>query len=181
MMAHEVSAGAFLAFTDATSRLMPRQPEWYADLTHPVVNVTWDEAQLYCQWQGGRLPTEEEWEYAARGGLDGRLYPWGDTAPVLPARRGSTIFRRTAPVGTFEANGYGLHDMAGNVWEWTVNLHRPTHTTDPSQGAYELRTIKGGSWDSSPPRRRVSERAALARHGRHNLYVGFRCVRPVAS
>jgi formylglycine-generating enzyme required for sulfatase activity len=181
MTAHEISAGAFRAFTDATSRQMPRQPEWYADLTHPVVNVTWDEAQLYCQWLGGRLPTEEEWEYAARGGLDGRRYPWGDAAPAVPARRGSTIFRRTAPVGTFEPNGYGLHDMAGNVWEWTVNLHRPTHATDASQGPYELRTIKGGSWDSAPPRRRVSERAALARHGRHNLYVGYRCVRPVGS
>jgi len=180
VMAHEVPAGDFLAFSVATSLRMPRQPEWYADATHPVVNVTWDEAQMYCQWQGGRLPTEEEWEYAARGGADGQLYPWGDSPPVSPVGPSPVGGRRTTPVGMSEPNGFGVHDTAGNVWEWTVSRHRPTHATEPSQDAYELRTIKGGSWDSSPGRRRSSERAALARHGRHNLYVGFRCVRPAA-
>jgi formylglycine-generating enzyme required for sulfatase activity len=180
MMAHEVPAGDFLAFSVATSRQMPRQPEWYADAAHPVVNVTWDEAQLYCQWQGGRLPTEEEWEYAARGGVDGQVYPWGDSPPVSAAWRSPAGGRRTTPVGLSEPNGFGLHEMAGNVWEWTVSRHRPTHATEPAPGSYELRTIKGGSWDSSAGRRRSSERAALARHGRHNLYVGFRCVRPAA-
>jgi formylglycine-generating enzyme required for sulfatase activity len=181
IMEHEVSAGDFLAFSLGTSRQMPRQPEWYADATHPVVNVTWDEAQLYCQWQGGRLPTEEEWEYAARGGADGELYPGGDSPPPPVVWRGRGNVRRTTPVGLSEPNGFGLRDMAGNVWEWTVSLHRPTHATEASQGPYELRTIKGGSWDSSPGRRRSSERAALARHGRHNLYVGFRCVRPATA
>lgn len=182
MMAREVSAGDFRAYAEASSRPMPRQPEWYADDTHPVVNVTWDEAQAYCAWSGGRLPTEEEWEHAARGGLDGRLFPWGDeftgeavARHNLPAER----YDFSAPVGLFPPNGYGLHDMSGNVWEWTSSQHRPTHASDPVPG-YDLRTIKGGGWDNEVSRLRVSEREALSRQGRHNLYVGFRCVRPVS-
>ena len=179
MLDREVSAGDFRAFAGAKGQQMPRQPEWYADDSHPVVNVTWSEAEAYCGWIGGRLPTEAEWEHAARGGLDGRLFPWGDeftgqavARHNLPAEE----FDFTAPVGLFPPNAYGLHDMAGNVWEWTSSEHRPTHSTEPVPG-YDLRTIKGGSWDNSPRRLRVSERAALSRIGRHNLYVGFRCVR----
>lgn len=172
MMDREVSAGDFRAFAAAGARQMPRQPEWYANDTHPAVNVTWDEAQAFCAWAGGRLPTEAEWEHAARGGLDGRLFPWGDEFT------GQAVAQHfTAPVGAFPPNGYGLHDMAGNVWEWTSSEHRPTHATAPAR-SYDLRTIKGGGWNSSVQRLRVSERAALSRQGRHNLYVGFRCVRP---
>lgn len=179
MMDREVTAGDFRAYAAETTRPMPRQPEWYADDRHPVVNVTWDEAQEYCKWAGGRLPTEAEWEHAARGGLDGRLFPWGDeftgeavARHNLPAER----YDFSAPVALFPPNGYGLHDVAGNVWEWTASEHRPTHDTEPS-GEYDLRTIKGGGWDNNIRRLRVSERAALSRAGRHNLYVGFRCVR----
>ena len=182
MLDREVSAGDFRAFAAASKLQMPRQPEWYADASHPVVNVTWTEAEAYCGWVGGRLPTEAEWEHAARGGLDGRLFPWGDefegqavARHDLPAER----YDFTGPVGLFAPNGFGLFDMAGNVWEWTASEHRPTHATEPVPG-YDLRTIKGGSWDNSPRRLRVSERAALSRSGRHNLYVGFRCVRTVA-
>jgi formylglycine-generating enzyme required for sulfatase activity len=181
MMARETSAGEFRAFAAASSRQMPRQPDWYADNTHPVVNVTWDEADAFCAWAGGRLPTEPEWEHAARGGLDGRLFPWGDAfngegngRHNLPAER----WEFTAPVGTLPANPFGLHDMAGNVWEWTASPYRSTHDTEPSAGV-DRRTIKGGSWDNIPRRLRVSEREALPREGRHNLYVGFRCVRAV--
>ncbi|MBI2834738.1 MAG: SUMF1/EgtB/PvdO family nonheme iron enzyme [Acidobacteria bacterium] len=180
MLNREVAVGDFRAFAAAMKRQMPRQPDWYADEAHPVVNVTWDESQAYCQWAGGRLPTEEEWEYAARGGLDGRLFPWGDefTGQAngrhdLPAEQ----WDFTSPVARFPPNAYGLHDMAGNVWEWTASEHRPTHDREPQDGGYDLRTIKGGGWDNSIGRLRVSERAALSRRGRHNLYVGFRCVR----
>jgi formylglycine-generating enzyme required for sulfatase activity len=183
MLDREVSAGDFRVFAGATSRQMPRQPEWYADDSHPVVNVTWDEAQAYCAWAGGRLPTEAEWEHAARGGLDGKLFPWGDEFTGLAVARHNVPVERynfTAPTGMFPPNGYGLHDMAGNVWEWTASEHRPTHATEPRTD-YDLRTIKGGGWDNNPRRLRISERAALSRHGRHNLYVGFRCVLPVAQ
>jgi formylglycine-generating enzyme required for sulfatase activity len=180
MLDREVSADDFRAFAAATSRQMPRQPEWYADGTHPVVNATWSEATAYCEWAGGRLPTEAEWEHAARGGLDGKLFPWGDEFTGQANARhnlNTEQFDFTAPVATFPPNGYGLHDMAGNVWEWTASAFTPTHAAKPAPGGYDLRTIKGGGWDNLISRLRVSERAALSRHGRHNLYVGFRCVR----
>jgi formylglycine-generating enzyme required for sulfatase activity len=184
MMAREVTAAEFQAYAEATATRMPRQPDWYADGTHPVVNVTWDEAQAYCGWAGGRLPTEEEWEHAARGGRDGWLFPWGNqfrgeanALLTVPAE----TWPETAPVGSFAPNGFGLHDMAGNVWEWTGSRHRPTHGTDAPEDGYDRRTIKGGSWNNAPPQLRISDRAALSRRGRHNLYVGFRCVRGVAK
>ena len=181
MLDREVSAGAFRAFTAATGTATPRQPDWYADDTHPVVNVTWDESQAYCAWAGGRLPTEAEWEHAARGGLDGRLFPWGDAFKGEANARHNLPTEKwdfTSPVGMLPANAFRLHDMAGNVWEWTASEHRPRHDTEPS-GSYDRRTIKGGSWDNLPRHLRVSEREALSRDGRHNLYVGFRCVRAV--
>ena len=180
MLDREVSKDDFRSFTAATNRQTPRQPEWYADGSHPAVNVTWDEAQAYCSWTGGRLPTEEEWEHAARGGIDGKLFPWGDEfAGQANARHNlpSERFEFTAPVASFPPNAFGLHDMSGNVWEWTASPFKLTHATPPVSGGEDLRTIKGGGWDNFISRLRVSERAALSRQGRHNLYVGFRCVR----
>jgi formylglycine-generating enzyme required for sulfatase activity len=180
MLDREVSGDDFRAFATETSADMPRQPEWYADGTHPVVNVTWSEAAAYCKWAGGRLPTEAEWEHAARGGLDGRLFPWGDEFTGQANGRHNLKTERfdfTAPVATFPPNAFGLHDMAGNVWEWTASAFTMTHAARPTPNGYDLRTIKGGGWDNLISRLRVSERAALSRDGRHNLYVGFRCVR----
>jgi formylglycine-generating enzyme required for sulfatase activity len=180
MLSNEVSVRDFRAFAAALSRRMPRQPEWYSNVNHPVVNVTWDEAQAYCEWVGGRLPTEEEWEYAARGGLDGKLFPWGDEFTGQGNARHELRSERylfTAPVRSFPPNAFGLHDMAGNVWEWTASVFRQTYRSPPSDPGYDLRTIRGGGWDNFISRLRVSERAALSRRGRHNLYVGFRCVR----
>jgi hypothetical protein len=179
MMDREVSGDDFRAFARGSAWQMPRQPEWYANGTHPVVNVTWDEAQAFCQWAGGRLPTEEEWEHAARGGLEGKLFPWGDEFTGQANARHNLPSERwlfTSPAGSFPPNGFGLHDMAGNVWEWTASVSR-THGADPGSDSGEFRTIKGGSWDNVITRLRVSERTALSRRGRHNLYVGFRCVR----
>jgi formylglycine-generating enzyme required for sulfatase activity len=103
---------------------------------HPVVQIAWDDAVAYCRWAGKRLPTEAEWEFAARGGLDGKRNAWGDE-PV-DAKRANTWqghfpdrntaedgFTGTAPVKRFPANGYGLYDMAGNVWEWCSDYYRP--------------------------------------------------------
>ena len=180
MLDREVSANDFRAYATATSTSVPRQPEWYADGTHPVVNVTWDEAQAYCAWAGGRLPIEEEWEYAARGGVENRIFPWdGEFTGQAHVRHDLTPrrFEFTAPVGSFPPNSYGLYDMAGNVWEWTASEFTTSHASPPEHTGYDLRTIKGGGWDNVIPRLRISERAARSRLGRHNLYVGFRCAK----
>jgi len=105
-------------------------------MDHPVVHVALEDAHAYAAWAGKRLPTEAEWEYAARGGLDGADNTWGDE-PISPGRANTWQgrfprlntekdgFYRTAPVGSFPANGYGLVDTAGNVWEWTVDAYIP--------------------------------------------------------
>jgi formylglycine-generating enzyme required for sulfatase activity len=113
---------------------------------HPVVHVAFEDAEAYAAWAGKALPTEAEWEFAARGGLDGATYVWGDAfAPEwrmmantwqgeFPWQNLATDGHEgTSPVGAFPANGYGLHDMAGNVWEWTADFFRPGHAADAAK------------------------------------------------
>jgi len=179
--------------------------------SHPVVHVSWDDATAYASWAGKRLPTEAEWEFAARGGLEGQDFVWGAQAPgeqFLPANlwqgefphRNTEAdgFLRTAPVKSFPSNGYGLYDMAGNVWEWCSDwydrgLHPrlaqeavvrnptgPAQTQDSTQPYATLRVQKGGSFlchESYCLRYRPS-----ARHGgapdTGMSHIGFRCALP---
>jgi len=150
---------------------------------HPVVHVSWNDAVAYCSWAGRRLPSEAEWEYASRGGLEGARYPWGDELigddgewrcniwqGVFPERNDlDDGFLTTAPVHTFEPNGYGLWQTVGNVWEWCADWFGPRYykfspdeePRGPSLGA--ARVMRGGSYlchDSYCNRYRNSARSS---------------------
>jgi sulfatase modifying factor 1 len=131
-------------------------------LTHPVVHVTFADAEAFARWESKELPTEAEWEFAARGGLEGAAFAWGDE--FLPGGRhmantwqgqfpsqqlSSDGFERTSPVGAFPANGYGLFDMIGNVWEWTTDWYQPRHPHEERKACCIPRNPRGPSAESS--------------------------------
>jgi formylglycine-generating enzyme required for sulfatase activity len=185
--ATEVSVAQFREYSRRAGTVMPQQPLW-SDDTRPVVNLTWNEALGFCEAHGGRLPTEAEWEFAARSGRFDDVYPWGNAYNPEHANggglRGRDQWAFAAPVGSFPANAYGLFDMIGNVWEWTADWFREGEgwtlaaaEAPPFRSATYLKTVRGGSWDSSAVSLRASRRIGLSPTDRHNLYVGFRCAR----
>ncbi len=152
---------------------------------HPVVQVSWDDAKAYAKWAGKRLPTEAEWEMAARGGLSSKPFVWGDEAPGANGRWQANLwqgpfpsrnikadgFDRTAPVKSFSANDFGLYDMAGNVWEWCEDLFDPGR--NPSE-----RVQRGGSFLCNGDycsRYRPESRVGCSPDTGAS-HVGFRCV-----
>jgi formylglycine-generating enzyme required for sulfatase activity len=165
-------------------------------MDHPVIHVTWNDAAAFATWAGKRLPTEAEWEYAARGGLVGKRYVWGDeltpdgehrcniwqgTFPTVNSRDDG--YAGTCPVTTYEPNGYGLYNMAGNVWEWcsdwfSASYHRTAETTNPSgPPSGSARVMRGGSYlchESYCNRYRVAARTSNTPDSSTGN-LGFRC------
>jgi formylglycine-generating enzyme len=150
-------------------------------MDHPVVHVSWNDAEAYCAWAGKRLPTEAEWEFAARGGLEGKVFPWGDELEPGGEHRMNVWqgtfprvntcddgFYGTAPVDAFAPNGYGLHNMTGNVWEWCAERFSPEVLN---------RSTRGGSYlchDSFCRRYRVAARNSMEPDSTTGN-TGFRC------
>jgi formylglycine-generating enzyme required for sulfatase activity len=196
----------------------PEGPASSADdrVDHPVVHVAHEDAMAFATWAGMDLPTEAEWEYAARGGLEGAQFTWGDEArpagrimantwdgPDFPWRSTSESgWSRTAPVASFPPNGYGLFDMAGNVWEWTADWWTSGHPHDADKPCCVPANPRGGdvdhSYDPSQPHFRIARK--VIKGGSHLCadtyclryrpaarrpqmidtgmsHIGFRCVR----
>ena len=196
---YEITNAQYRAFVEATNRPTPRGhngEETWADETlngdtQPVVGVTWFDAQAFAEWIGGSLPTEAQWERAARG-AEGRTYPWGNTPPK--ARQHANFARRynrPIPVGQFPKgeSPNGIADLAGNVWEWCLDEYSPTFYQQHNGGTFQdplnlrfrdvlrARVIRGGAWDVG--------RAFLRSSLRFKFYpldsthtIGFRVVRP---
>jgi len=209
---HEVTNAEYQAFVTATGYPAPRgigytavyellkhdyEPWRDSGFNHPhqpVTTVTWFDAVAYCEWAGKRLPTEAEWEKAARGDLEDARYPWGSAEPDNTAAnfadsqtefewRSTNVndgFLFTAPVGTFPPNGYGLFDMAGNVWEWCADWYSPTYYAESPRrnpkGPYtgERRVLRGGTWYRAAHTLRNAERVSDFPENSLNV-VGFRC------
>ena len=187
---YEVTNAQYKKFMDATGRRAPAQWNYssFNAPNQPVVGVNWHDAKAYCEWAGKRLPTEAEWEKAARGGLIGKKYPRGNTITHDDANYYGTgskdRWSYTAPVGSFAPNGYGLYDMAGNVWEWCADWYDAKYySRSPAQNpegpdSGKNRVLRGGSWNLNTSYLLVTKRYNRSPESRYDD-LGFRCAMDV--
>jgi formylglycine-generating enzyme required for sulfatase activity len=187
LMATELTVAHLESVVQRGGWRSPRQPFWSSP-DRPAVNITWGEAESVCHELGGRLPTEAEWEYAARGGKEAQVFPWGNEFSRgfvnASGRSGGDQWPYTAPPQAFPPNRFKLYHVSGNVWEWTADWYTPSYSAEPQRDPKGAptgtrRVIRGGSWDSTAPRLRTSVRHGLPPEGRYNLFLGVRCARDV--
>jgi formylglycine-generating enzyme required for sulfatase activity len=185
----EVTNADYQAFCTATGYLPPANPSWDRDYFkhnpgHPALNLTWEQARAYCAWAGKRLPTEAEWEKAARG-TDARIYPWGNTwADSIANFRNGDGFEHASPAGAFPAGAspYGALDMAGNVWEWCADWYlfdtykqAPARNPTGPPGPAPRRVVRGGSFSSNADDAEVANRDKFTPNQLLD-HIGCRCV-----
>jgi formylglycine-generating enzyme required for sulfatase activity len=182
--------GRFLQYNEEA-----REPDYWSDrrfngARQPVVGVSWEDARAFAEWAGGRLPSEAEWEYAARAGTTTR-YWWGDEfeAKRVNSRHSGSEWsaNQTSPVDAFPPNPWGLHDMSGNVWEWVQDCWHSSYKSAPEDGSTWLepnsgdcgwRVLRGGSWDSIPWLVRSAWRSMFTADTRRTT-VGFRLAQDI--
>jgi iron(II)-dependent oxidoreductase len=183
---HEVTLWQFARFCRETGRAMPEQPRGSND-RHPVVNVAWAEAREYAAWAGKCLPTEAQWEKAARG-TDAREFPWGNEPPDEDrARFRDPADEGTSAVGTYPSgrSPYGVLDLLGNAWEWCADWYAADafarggdrDPIGPVEGT--SRVLRGGAWDDRQAGLRITRRRRSRPESRYT-FVGFRCVKDLA-
>jgi len=190
---NEVTNEEYAKFLQASGRPLPadpKDPDYYrwegptppaGQEKYPVMYVSWYDAQAYCEWAGKRLPTEEEWEKAARGN-DQRQWPWGDTFDASKCNSFEAGLRWSAPVGSFPQGDspYGIHDMCGNVAEWTSSWYEPYPGNTIKRSAYgeHYKVARGGAWalPAEPWSRATNRNLAQPPSYKHRS-LGFRCAK----
>jgi len=188
----EVTCAQYLRFCQQTGHQLPffwERKGFFCGPdfpNHPVIGVSWADANAYAKWLGKRLPTEAEWEYAARGGLVNQSFPNGNTLSLESGNYNKSGKQGTVPVGSYAPNGFGLHDMLGNVLEWVsdrygAEYYRKSPVENPlGPKAGRFRVVRGGGWKSGPGCVAVFHRNALPANW-VDFNVGFRCVRSLPA